>query len=78
MEVIDFFKTQIVGYNNDIDVTQINDDTHLSKDLGLDSLDLVEICMEIESEYKIIIPDSEVEEWKYVKDVIKSTERKDG
>lgn len=75
MEAIDFFKTLIIGYNNDIDLTEIHNDTRLSEDLGLDSLDLVEIGMEIEREYGIIIPDIEVEQWKTVGDVVKSTER---
>lgn len=78
MEAFDFFKTLIIGYNNEVNLTEIGPETKLTEDLGLDSLDLVEIGMEIEREFGIIIPDSEVEQWETVGDVIKSTERKDG
>ena len=78
MEAFDFFKTLIIGYNNEVNLTEIGPETKLTEDLGLDSLDLVEIGMEIEREFGIIIPDSEVEQWETVGDVIKSTERTNG
>ena len=78
MEAFDFFKTLIIGYNNEVNLTEIGPETKLNEDLGLDSLDLVEIGMEIEREFGIIIPDSEVEQWETVGDVIKSSERTNG
>ncbi|GMG33005.1 oxidoreductase activity protein [[Candida] boidinii] len=40
--------------------------TSFSKDLGLDSFDTVEIIMEMENEFSIIIPDHEADEIKTV------------
>ena len=53
---------------------EISDDTDLFKDLGFDSLDMVELVLEIEREYDIKIPDYEITEksitFKDVKDYI--------
>ena len=39
-----------------------NDNTHLIYDLGCDSLDIVEIAMELEKEFNIRIPDEEIDD----------------
>ncbi len=44
-----------------IDKTEIGLDSHLMDDLGVDSLDLVELVMAIEETYNIEIPDDDVE-----------------
>jgi acyl carrier protein len=38
-----------------------NDNAHLIYDLGCDSLDVVELAMELENEFNIRIPDEEIE-----------------
>ncbi|KAG8081153.1 hypothetical protein GUJ93_ZPchr0007g6185 [Zizania palustris] len=38
---------------------QVNPEAHFEKDLGLDSLDTVEVVMAIEEEFKLEIPDQE-------------------
>lgn len=48
--------TLCVGYN------EITDDAVLSDDLGADSLDAVEIVMELEHELDIYIPDDKMSE----------------
>jgi len=48
------------------DVTQ---DSKLAEDLGVDSLDLVELVMMFEDEFDIEIQDEDAEKWKTVKDV---------
>lgn len=40
---------------------QVNPDVHFQKDLGLDSLDNVEIVMALEEEFKLEIPDKEAD-----------------
>ncbi|CAH2057986.1 unnamed protein product [Thlaspi arvense] len=40
---------------------QVTPDVHFQKDLGLDSLDTVEIVMAIEEEFKLEIPDKEAD-----------------
>jgi NADH dehydrogenase (ubiquinone) 1 alpha/beta subcomplex 1, acyl-carrier protein len=40
---------------------QVNPDAHFEKDLGLDSLDTVEVVMAIEEEFKLEIPDMEAD-----------------
>ena len=62
----------------DIDVNQITPDTDLVDDLGLDSLDMVELIMEFEDEFEIEIMDMEAEEIKTVQDVINCIKKKRG
>ena len=49
--------------------TEVTSDAHLSKDLGVDSLDFAELVMEFEQEFDIRIPCEEAEMLIYVKDV---------
>ncbi|KAG5404702.1 hypothetical protein IGI04_010821 [Brassica rapa subsp. trilocularis] len=42
-------------------IPQVTPDVHFQKDLGLDSLDTVEIVMAIEEEFKLEIPDKEAD-----------------
>ena len=53
----------------------INPETSL-KDLGLDSLDLVEVLMDIEEEFGIEFEDEEMVSLKTVNDVLAIIERK--
>ncbi|MGN0383253.1 MAG: acyl carrier protein [Eubacterium sp.] len=45
----------------DIAPDEITEDTEFVNDLGADSLDVAEIIMSIEDEFKIRIPDNELE-----------------
>ncbi|CAM8994325.1 unnamed protein product [Rhodiola kirilowii] len=44
-----------------VDPAQVTPDVHFQKDLGLDSLDTVEIVMALEEEFKLEIPDKEAD-----------------
>lgn len=49
---------------------EINMDSHVNNDLGADSLDVVEIIMDLETEFKIPIPDEDAEGIRTVKDMV--------
>ncbi|XP_020571166.1 acyl carrier protein 1, mitochondrial [Phalaenopsis equestris] len=44
-----------------LDPSKVGTDSHFQKDLGLDSLDNVEIVMALEEEFKLEIPDNEAD-----------------
>lgn len=44
----------------------------LRDDVGLDSLDTIELAIEIEKEFNISIPDQELEDWYTVEDVLET------
>lgn len=43
-------------------IDEISSDDHLIEDIGADSLDIIELVMEIEKEFNIQIPDDEVDQ----------------
>lgn len=53
------------------EVDSIKPETSLMKDLEADSLDAVEIIMEIESEFDMEIPDEEAEKFQSIDDIVK-------
>jgi len=58
--------------NNDITITE---DTILIADLGLNSLDLVNLAVKVEDEFDIEIPDRAIKDFKTVGDVITFIEK---
>uniref|UniRef100_A0A7S0ZE19 Acyl carrier protein n=1 Tax=Timspurckia oligopyrenoides TaxID=708627 RepID=A0A7S0ZE19_9RHOD len=48
----------------------VTETSHIYKDLGLDSLDAVELCMAVEMEFNIEIPDYEADRVETVTDLI--------
>lgn len=50
------------------DETEVQNDSHLTKDLGADSLDYIDICMELEKKFNIMIPDPLLEKVVLVRD----------
>lgn len=59
-----------------IDPKKITETTNLQEDLGADSLDLVEIIMELENNFGIEIPDEDILGLKTMDDVIAYIEKK--
>lgn len=54
-----------------VDENKVTSTSHFANDLGLDSLDAVEVVMAIEEEFVIEIPDAEAEKILTVEDAIK-------
>ena len=53
-----------------VEEAKVTDKSHFGNDLGLDSLDTVELCMAIEEEFCIQIPDAEAEKIFSVEDAV--------
>ena len=47
----------------------------LREDLGMDSLDILELAMDVEVEYGVKVTSSDIKNWKVVKDVKDTTKR---
>lgn len=58
--------TEILAEQFGVDASTINEDTNLVDDLGADSLEVVDLIMSIEDEFKVEVPDGEVENIKTV------------
>jgi len=69
---IKFILTDKMG----IPETAVTKDAHLSRDLGIDSLDYAELVMEFEQEFDIKIPSEDAEKLAYVEDVEKYIQQK--
>lgn len=58
------------------DVSEVTPNKTFIDDLGADSLDIVEMVMEMEEEFEIEIPDEDAEKIKTVQDAIAYIEKK--
>lgn len=55
----------------DLEVSEISEDTSFTEDLGIDSLDVVELIMEIENEFGLDeIPEEELKKMHTVHDLV--------
>ena len=61
---------QIVCDNLGVNKEQVTRSTSFTEDVGADSLDIVELVMELEEEFEITIPDEEAEKIKTVGEAI--------
>lgn len=55
-----------------IDVDALVPEANLTTDMDLDSLDIVELTLDVEKEFDIRISDKEMEEWVTIQDVLNS------
>ena len=60
---------QIINDLLDYEIPAITGKTHLQNDLGMDSIDVVQLIIDVENLYNIHIPDDEVEKVKTFNDV---------
>ena len=65
---------KIIAEQLNVDTDDITLDTDLMKDLEADSLDAVEIIMELEDTFDIEIPDEKAEEFKTVASIVEFIE----
>jgi acyl carrier protein len=69
---------EIVCENLAVSKEQVNRSTRFIDDIGADSLDIVELVMELEEEFEITIPDEEAEKIKTVGEAIDYIEKEQG
>ena len=69
-EVLKRVKDVIKTFNKNTDTEKINLDTAFNKDLGLDSLDTVELLVAVEEEFEIEIPDKIADDLKTVGETV--------
>ena len=61
---------KILADQLEIEESKITLDSNLVEDLNADSLDIVELIMDVEQEYDITIPDEDLPEVVTVKDIV--------
>jgi acyl carrier protein len=69
---------KIIVYRLGVDESKITEDSSFVDDLGLDSLDIVELIMAFEEEFDIEIPDKDAEKIKTVGDTINEIRKREG
>ncbi|WRD06391.1 acyl carrier protein [Helicobacter pylori] len=65
----------VIAEQLEIDVSQVTPEAKFVKDLGVDSLDIVELIMALEEKFGIEIPDEQVEKIVNVGDVMRYIEK---
>lgn len=65
---------KIIADKLDIEEDKITPESSFLDDLGADSLDIVELIMELEEEFSIEIPDEDAEKIRTVADAVKYIE----
>lgn len=60
----------VVKNFDQVDANKVNDKVKFTDDLGLDSLDIVEVVMAIEDEFAIEIPDAEADKIASIEDAV--------
>ena len=60
---------EILAEQLDADADEMTMDTNIARDLGADSLDVVELLMSIGDEVEVEIPDEEIENIKTIGDL---------
>ena len=71
MSTIDKVK-QLIAEQLCISTDDIKDDANVIEDLGADSLDVVELLMSFEDEFKVSIPDVQLENLKTIPQIVKT------
>ena len=66
---------EIVSENLGVSKESVTRQTRFIEDIGADSLDIVELVMELEEEFEITIPDEQAEKIKTVGEAIDYIER---
>jgi acyl carrier protein len=75
METIDKVKS-ILAERLDTALDEIHESTSIQDDLGADSLDIVDIVMDIEEQFDIQVPEEDIPGLKTVEDIVKYVDSK--
>ncbi len=67
---------EVLVETSNVDSEKVTLEANLREDLGIDSLDSVEIIMALESEFDVTIEDEEMADLKTVGDIVKLLESK--
>ena len=66
---------EVISKASNVPLEGVTDSSKLHSDLGMDSIDAVEVIMELEEKYNIIIPDSDFEAAETVGNIIELVEQ---
>jgi len=69
---------EIVSENLGVSKDSVSRGTRFIEDIGADSLDIVELVMELEEEFEITIPDEQAEKIKTVGEAVDYIEKEQG
>jgi len=61
---------EIVKNFEKVDASKVTPESHFINDLGLDSLDVVEVVMALEQEFVVDIPDHDAEKIQSIQDAV--------
>lgn len=67
---------EMIAKQLDVDIKEVNAEASFLEDLGADSLDVVELIMQMEEEFGLQIPDEDAEKIKTVQDAIDYIKKK--
>lgn len=66
---------QLIAESMDIDVEDVRPDSDIIKDIGADSLDIVEMLMIVEEEWGIVVDDDDMRKFTTVQSVVDYIEK---
>lgn len=69
---------KIIAETLEVDVKEVKEDSNLIADLGMESLDLVDLVVAFEEKYEITIDDKDFKKLQTVKDIVTYIEKKKG
>lgn len=72
---LDQIKALLIHFVADVKLVDGTTEETKFEDLGFDSLDHVELVMDLEDEFDIQISDEEAEKWKTIKDIVDLLEK---
>ena len=67
---------EIIGEILDLEVSEISEDANILDDLGADSIAVMEIVMELESEFDLEIDTEDIPNFKTINDIVAFIENK--
>lgn len=74
-EEIEVKVKEIVAEKAECEISEVNDQTNLEETLGMDSIDRLELLMEMEKEFGITIPDDDADKVITTKDCVDLVEK---